>query len=113
MPANSFLTPLEVDDYITDIIGDQRSLKFLKMNDFALKFVQKRLSQCIEPFSKIWEEVDDLEKSKFSMNVEEQKELIEKTILMIGQTNVACLFERRLNYLEKNYAQCKTGSTSS
>lgn len=71
------------------------------MNDSALKFVQKRLSQCMGPLWKIWEEVDDLDKNKSSMNVEELKELIEKTILMIGQTNVACLFERRLNYLAK------------
>lgn len=39
MPANSFLTPPEVDDYISDIIGDQRSLKFLEMNDSAVMFV--------------------------------------------------------------------------
>lgn len=39
--------------------------------------------------------MDNLHKSKSSINVEELKELIEKTILMIGQTNVACLFERR------------------
>lgn len=44
MPANSFLTPSEVDDYLPDIIGDQRSLKFLKMNDSALNFVQKRVN---------------------------------------------------------------------
>lgn len=55
------------------------------------------------PLSKIWEEVNDLNlnKTKCSINVEELKELIEKTILMIGQISVACLFEHRLNYLAK------------
>lgn len=73
------------------------------MNDSKLKCVQKRLSQNMGPLSKIWEEVNDLNlnKTKCSINVEELKELIEKTILMIGQISVACLFEHRLNYLAK------------
>ena len=71
------------------------------MNDNALKFVQKRLGQCMGPLSKIWEEVDDLDKDQSNMKIDELKELVEKTILMIGQTNVACLFERRLNFLAK------------
>lgn len=57
------------------------------MNDSELKCVQKRLSQNMGPLSKIWEEVSDLNlnKTKCSINVEELKELIEKTILMIGR----------------------------
>ena len=101
VPKNSFLEPPQVDEYIGDIISDQKSLKFLRMNDNALKFVQKRLGQCMGPLSKIWEEVDDLEKDQSNMKIDELKELVEKTILMIGQTNVACLFERRLNFLAK------------
>ena len=45
------------------------------------------------PLSKIWEEVDDLDKDQSNMKINELNEL------MIGQTNVACLFERRLNFL--------------
>lgn len=92
MPANSFLAPPEVDDYIFDIMSDQRFLKFLKMNNSALQFVQKRLRQCMGPLSKILKEVDALDKNKSSMNVEELKELIEKFILMTVQINVARLF---------------------
>lgn len=71
------------------------------MNDSALKSRQKRLNLCMGPLTKIWEEVGNLDKKKSSMIVEELKELIEKKILMIGQTNVACLFECKLNYLPK------------
>lgn len=60
-------------------------MKFLKVNDSELKFVQKRLGQCMGPLSKIWEEVDDLDKRKSSMNVEELKELIRITILILGK----------------------------
>ena len=31
-----FLVPPEVDEHITDIVGDQKALKFLKMKDGAL-----------------------------------------------------------------------------
>lgn len=93
-------------------------MKFLKMNDSELKFVQKRLGQCMGPRSKIWEEVDDLDKRKSSMNVEELKELIKITILMIGQTNVAgwlnahLITRRKLctvqNWLEKLIKKMKS-----
>lgn len=59
------------------------------------------------PLSKIWEEVDDLTRSQSKMNINDLKTLIEKTILLIGQTNFACLFERRLNFLAKVMSSAK------
>ena len=88
-----------MDEHITDVIGDQKAFNFLKMNDGACRFVQKRLGKCIGPLSKIWEEVDDIEnKTESKLNIDELRQFIEKTILIIGQVNVAFLFERRLNY---------------
>ena len=102
IPGNDFLNPPDVDDYLEDLVADHKSMKFLKMHDSSLKFVQKRVSQCMGPLSKIWDEIDKAhEGSTSSMEIEEVVNLLEKTILMIGQVNVACLYERRLNFLAK------------
>ncbi|XP_062578759.1 uncharacterized protein LOC134240705 [Saccostrea cucullata] len=100
--SNQFLNPPDVDDYLEDLVADHKSMKFLKMHDSSLKFVQKRVSQCMGPLSRIWDEMDKAnEGTTSSMEIEEVVNLLEKTILMIGQVNVACLYERRLNFLAK------------
>ncbi|XP_062584288.1 uncharacterized protein LOC134246041 [Saccostrea cucullata] len=102
IPGNQFLNPPDVDDYLEDLVADHKSMKFLKMHDSSLKFVQKRVSQCMGPLSRIWDEMDKAhEGTTSSMEIEEVVNLLEKTILMIGQVNVACLYERRLNFLAK------------
>ena len=102
IPANGFLNPPDIDDYIEDLVADHKSMRFLKMHDSSLKFVQKRVSQCMGPLSRIWEELDEAHRGNTSkMEIGEVVELLEKTLLMVGQVNVACLFERRLNFLVK------------
>ena len=46
------------------------------------------------------------EGSTSSMEIEEVVNLLEKTILMIGQVNVVCLYERRLNVQRKQKVCC-------
>ena len=53
IPGNDFfLNPPDVDDYLEDLVADHKSMKILKMHDSSLKFVQKRVSQCMGPLSK-------------------------------------------------------------
>lgn len=102
IPGNEFLNPPEIDDYIEDLVADHKSMKFLKMHDSSLKFVQKRVAQCMGPVSRIWEELDKAHEGHTStMDIEDVVKLLEKTIIMIGQVNVACLYERRINFLAK------------
>uniref|UniRef100_A0A8W8JUE2 Uncharacterized protein n=1 Tax=Magallana gigas TaxID=29159 RepID=A0A8W8JUE2_MAGGI len=102
IPGNEFLNPPEIDDYIEDLVADHKSMKFLKMHDSSLKFVQKRVAQCMGPISRIWEELDKAHEGHTStMDIEDVVKLLEKTILMIGQVNVASLYERRINFLAK------------
>nr|XP_034313074.1 uncharacterized protein LOC117684547 [Crassostrea gigas] len=87
IPGNEFLNPPEIDDYIEDLVADHKSMKFLKMHDSSLKFVQKRVAHCMGPVSRIWE--DKAHKGHTStMDIEDVVKLLEKTILMIGQVNV-------------------------
>ena len=102
VPANSFLVPPELDDYMEDLIGDRKAFRFLKMQDISLKYIQKKVSNSMGPLSQIWEELDGYQEGATSkMTVPELAELVEKTIVVIGQINTACLYERRLNFLAK------------
>ncbi|XP_061170663.1 uncharacterized protein LOC133180102 [Saccostrea echinata] len=101
IPGNHFLNPPDIDNYLSDLVADHKSMKFLKMHDSSLKFVQKRVSQCMGPLSRILDEMDKADEgSKSSLEIEVVNFLV-KTKLMIGQVNVACLYERRLNFLAK------------
>ncbi|KAK3089006.1 hypothetical protein FSP39_000093, partial [Pinctada imbricata] len=106
IPANSFLTPPKVDEYIEDLVNDNKVMRFLRMHDASLKHVQKRIAQCMGPMAKVWHELDSIntdnpEQNQSSMDIFDVKELMEKCILMLGQANASCLYERRMNFLAK------------
>ena len=46
IPDNAFLNQPDVDDYFKDLVADHKCMKFFKMHDSSLKFVQKRVSTC-------------------------------------------------------------------
>ena len=62
--------------------------------------MQRKLSRCL--LAEIWEELDGTQDGdKSGKSIQEVTELVEKTILMIGQVNTACLYEKRLAWLPK------------
>lgn len=78
IPGNEFLNPPEIDDYIEDLVADHKSMKFLKMHDSSLKFVQKRVAQCMGPVSRIWEELDKAHEGHTStMDIEDVVKLLD------------------------------------
>ena len=100
VPVNNFLNPPRVDAYFEDLINDKRSLKFVKLQYQALKHVQRKVSRCL--MAEIREELDGTQDGdKSGKSIQEVTELVEKTILMIGQVNTACLYEKRLAWLAK------------
>ena len=114
IPVNTFLCPPEADDYIEDMINDPKAMRFLKLQDHSLKTIQKKVAQVMGPLSKLWVEVDSNNFSdvKPSIDMFEVKELLEKTILLVGQTNATCLYERRLNFLAKIMSSAKTAKAA-
>ena len=70
----------------------KRALKFLKLQDQALKHVQRKVSRCL--LAEIWEGLDGTQDGDKSIkSIQEVTELVEKTILMIGQVNTACIMK--------------------
>ena len=66
------------------------------------------------PLSKIWTEIDGVRQGQESseMQITELLGLIEKTVLLIGQTNVACLYERRVNFMAKILRSLKVAKST-
>ncbi|KAJ8308942.1 hypothetical protein KUTeg_013816 [Tegillarca granosa] len=102
VPNNKFLKPPDIDDYIEDLVGDKKFFSLIKLRAQALKHVQKKLSTCLGPLSVVWNELESAKHSdRSTMSIDEITELIQKTILMIGQVNTACLYERPMSWLAK------------
>ena len=86
VPGSEFFHPPDVHDYLEDLVADHKSIKFLKMNDSSLKFVKVHRT-----LSRIWDEMDKAYEGGTPSKEISEVNLLEKTILMIGQVNVACL----------------------
>ena len=79
-------------------------MKFLKLHDKSLAFIQKKITQVMGPLVKIWSAIDGARKGqeendKFS--VMDMLKLVEQVVVLVGQANATCLYERRLNFLAK------------
>ncbi|KAK3106550.1 hypothetical protein FSP39_022449 [Pinctada imbricata] len=88
---------------------------FTKIHDGSIKFIQKRIGQVMGPLTKIWKTVEDgvARKTEESpMGLDELLKLLEKTVTLVGQANVACLYERRLNVLSKVFGDVKKARKS-
>lgn len=103
VPANAFCTPPKVDDFVEDFI-DFNAMKFLKMQDKSLTFIQKKIAQIMGPLAKIWQAVDGARKGQeenSEFTVLDMLKLVEQTVVLVGQANATCLYERRVNFLAK------------
>ena len=49
-----------------------------------------------------------MDKESSAMNIEQMAELIEKTVVLLGQVNTTCLYERRVNWLAKIFKSVGT-----
>ncbi|CAC5412590.1 unnamed protein product [Mytilus coruscus] len=69
----------------------------------SLKFIQKKLALIMGPLFKMWREMDGANQGKETseMFITEVLNLIERTVLLVEQVNVACLYERRINFMAK------------
>ena len=103
IPDNAIFTPPNVDEFAEDLICDRKAWRFMKLHDNSFKFIQKKVAQVMGPLYKVWSELDGVNHGKEAseMLIEEVLKLIEKTVLLVGQVNVARLYERKLNFMAK------------
>jgi hypothetical protein len=100
VPANAFYTPPKVDDFVEDFFY-YNSMKFLKMQDKSLAFIQKKIGQIMEPLAKMWQATDGARKGQeenAEFSVLDMLKLIEQTVVIVSQANATCLYERRVQY---------------
>ncbi|XP_055998702.1 uncharacterized protein LOC130047476 [Ostrea edulis] len=100
VPSNAFCNPPKVDEFVEDFI-DYNSMKFLKLHDKSLAFIQKKITQVMGPLVKVWSAIDGARKGQEendNFSVMDMLKLVEQ---VVGQANATCLYERRLNFLAK------------
>jgi hypothetical protein len=95
--------PPKVDEFVEDFVH-YNSMKFLKMQDKSMAFIQNKIGQIMGPLAKMWQATDGARKgqeenAKFS--VLDMLKLLEQTVVLVGQANATCLYERRVNFLAK------------
>lgn len=103
VPSNTILSPPSIDEFIEDLIGNRKAWRFMKLHDNSLKFIQKKVALIMGPLFKMWQEIDGANHGKETseMSITDVLNLIERTVLLVGQVNVACLYERRINFMAK------------
>lgn len=77
---------------------------------FVVKICTETVAQCMGPFPRTWEEVNEAHGDHTStLEIEDVVKLLEKAILMIGHVDVAYLYERSINFLAKILKCTKEG----
>ncbi|KAK3093593.1 hypothetical protein FSP39_017854 [Pinctada imbricata] len=115
VPNNSIFSAPQLDEFVEELIEDKKAMMFTKIHDGSIKFIQKRIGQVMGPLTKIWKTVEDGVAGKTEespMGLDELLKLLEKTVMLVGQANVACLYERRLNVLSKVFGDVKKARKS-
>ena len=115
VPVNTIFSAPQLDEFVEELIDDRKALMYTKIHDGSIKFIQKRIGQVMGPLTKIWKTVDEGVTGKSedpNMSIDELLKLLEKTVLLLGQANVACLYERRLNVLSKVFGDAKKARKS-
>ena len=109
VPTNVFYNPPKVDEFVEDFI-DYNSMKFLKLHDKSLAFIQKKSTQIMGPLVKVWSVIEEAWKGQEENNefsIMDMLKLEARVVLLVGQTNTTCLHERWLNFLAKIMKEVK------
>ena len=100
-PSTDALKPLVLDSDIVDLLPGSSQAP-IKHADGSFKRIQVRLLDTMGPLGKLWSE---LEKAALHGNgkcdAKELLELAEKSVTLVGQTNVLINHNRRLNVLSR------------
>lgn len=73
-------------------------MKFLKMQDKSLTFIQKKIDQIMGPLASIWKAV--YRARRFGVHSSRHLET-GRTVVLVGQANATCLYERSDNFMAK------------
>ena len=102
IPVNALsLSVPEVDDYVHEIF-EARSTSINRISDQSFRKIQGKLLKVMGPVSRLWTMFDAVNSSPDpEMDFEEVSTLMEQTVTLIGQVNVALSYERRLSIMAK------------
>jgi len=102
---DNLVTPKKIDDFLTDLLKEKRKASELAL-DATLEKAQSKTLDVMGPLSRLWLAVDKVNSHEEGegvappqLSVQEAQQLIEQSILVLGQAFNYLLYERRKNVL--------------
>ena len=115
-PRPNNLVPVKkLDEYLHTLMKEKRKYQELTV-EATLKKIQNRNLDVMGPLAKLWLAVDKVtnhveDENPPKLPIEEAQQLLEQSIMMLGQTNNLLLYERRKNVLSSVMNNTKGSST--
>ena len=102
-PSHDFLKTPDLDsdleDGLDERLGRHKS-KLARAQERELKGIQAKVLKTTGPLVQLWAELDALRKEKeATISVKPLLKLVEQSLTLVGQSNIATLFARRTNIL--------------
>ena len=109
-PAPSNVTgPLVMDDFVKELMEEQRNF-FQLSSDKVFKKIQQKVLTVMGPLGKVWltlENAMSTKRQKVEITLEDLKEYTEQTVILIGQVYNSMSYQRRLNALSTMMKEAK------
>ena len=110
--SKAFMVPKLEEDW-QEALGDENKSKALMIQDRATENIQNTMMTAMGPLSKLWIKLDNIMKNggRGEANLQAMLEMLEKTIICIGQANVHLNYYRRLPIVAKLMGNPKTAQS--
>lgn len=100
VPVHEALVTPQADQSLLEMIGS--NVKDVKSMDSSLARIQAKLHGVMGPLGNLWDKLFKVsERNIPSCHIDEVLGLLEKSVLLVGQTNATINYQRRLNVLSK------------
>ena len=103
-PKDPNLSDPKLDEDLVDILEDDKKNVPLLKSDKGMSRILNSLMRVMTPLFQLWTSIDKIKKGEIkndTMSVDETINLIEKTVICLGQVNVQIIFFRRLPIIAK------------
>ena len=89
-----------MDEFMTQLLKQKRQ-KILLQQDAIYEKVQRKDMDVVGPLCKLWEHLETANKERdLSVSISDLIKFVTQSIILVGQTNIALSYHRRLSALD-------------
>ena len=110
VPDHHMLTPAKLEADMVDLLHDNAKAP-VKLTDASFVKVQTKVDQAMAPLSLLWVTLEDVAKSgNDKCDLKSIMQLVEQTVILLGQASVAADHNRRLSLLSSFFRDPRKAS---